>query len=130
MGENVNDRLEQAMHGQPELNIDEHKRYLGSLRERVFVRLTVAEMQDKQTIARFIRHFADFAHYQILINGKQQQSTLLNQVIMTASKKDTKFRLVSDDTARTEPEATGLLVVAPTAINEEQIDFAAKYPAQ
>lgn len=128
MGENVNDRLEQSLHGQPELNIDEHRQYLGSLRERIFVRLTVAEMQDKASVMKFVRHVSDFKNYQILINGKLPQSTLQNQIIMNASKQDVPFRIVNDDTAKLDSNATGLLVVAKEAINEDEIAFDTKYP--
>lgn len=128
MGENVNDRLEQSLHGQPKLNIDEHRQYLGSLRERIFVRLTVAEMQDKASVMKFVRHFSDFKNYQILINGKLPQSTLQNQIIMNASKQDVTFRIVNDDTAKLDSNATGLLVVAKEAINEDEIAFDTKYP--
>ena len=46
MSEDLNQRLEQSSHGNLQTKPDERRRFLGSLRERTFLRMTVAQVQD------------------------------------------------------------------------------------
>lgn len=127
MSENVNDRLTQAMHGQPQTNIDERHQYLGSLRERIYLRLTVKEAEDKSAVQVFLKHFADYQQYQVLINGKIAQTALMQQVVAASVKANTHFAVINDESAKDGEADTGLLVVSTTAINEDAITLTDKY---
>lgn len=70
MTEDLNKRVEQAAQGiTPQTKPDERRRYLGSLRERVLVRLNNTEVKDPKLTALFLKHITDFKGYTILING-------------------------------------------------------------
>lgn len=70
MTEDLNKRVEQAAQGiTPQTKPDERRRYLGSLRERVYVRMNNTEVKDSKLTALFLQHIADFKKYTILING-------------------------------------------------------------
>ncbi|MCI1290058.1 MAG: YueI family protein [Lactobacillus sp.] len=128
MAEDLNKRLEMKAQGiTPQTRPDERRRYLGSLRERVYVRLTVAETQDKATGNLFLQHFADFKDYEVLINGRMPQSQLVDQVIAKCGQTNTSFRLINDQTAQTDPASTGILVVAKTALNRPRIEIKQVY---
>ncbi len=112
MTEDLNTRLEHAAKGiTPQTCPDERRRYLGSLRERVLVRMTVKETDNRAL------------DYTILINGKMPQNKFISKLMSLCSQKDIKFTLINDETAKNEPDSTGVLVVSKTAINHYRIDI-------
>ncbi|ANY13752.1 YueI family protein [Latilactobacillus curvatus] len=122
-----NDQLQQhldsAMHGAPQTNPDERRRYLGSLRERVFLGITNQELATAQ--AKFEAHLTDYKPYSVLLNGKNPAAT---DYLVALSAHGIPFTLVNNETAKTEPTAFGLLVVAKDAINHEAITLDTLYP--
>lgn len=122
-----NDQLQQhldsAIHGAPQTNPDERRQYLGSLRERVFLGITNQELATAQ--AKFEAHLTDYKPYSVLLNGKNPVAT---NYLAALSEHAIPFTLVNNETAKTEPEAFGLLVVAKDAINHEMITLDARYP--
>lgn len=128
MTEDLNTRLEHAAQGiTPQTRPDERRKYLGSLRERVLVRMTVKEIENSKLDNLFLEHINDFKGYTILINGKISQNQFINKLMGVCSQKDIKFTLINDETAKDEPDATGILVAAKTAINHYRIDISQVY---
>ena len=124
MTEDLNTRLEHAAKGiTPQTCPDERRRYLGSLRERVLVRMTVKETDNPALDTLFVDHLNDFKNYTILINGKMPQNKFISKLMSLCSQKDIKFTLINDETAKNEPDSTGVLVVSKTAINHYRIDI-------
>lgn len=124
MAEDLNERLQQAASGTtPQTKPDERRRFLGSLRERTLIRMTVAQTADPQLQKLFLQHLNDYQGYTILINGKMPQNNFINQVMGKASQAGIKFTLINDETAKTESDATGILVVAKQAINQYRIEI-------
>ena len=124
MTEDLNTRLEHAAKGiTPQTCPDERRRYLGSLRERVLVRMTVKETDNPDLDALFLDHLNDFKNYTILINGKMPQNKFISKLMSLCSQKDIKFTLINDETAKNELDSTGVLVVPKTAINHYRIDI-------
>ena len=124
MSDSVNDRLEKAASGvAPQTKPDERHRFLGSLRERTYLRMTVAQTEDPKLQKIFLTHMEDYRPYNILINGKMPQTQFISLVMKNCSKDDIKFTLVNDQTAKDEPDATGILVVAKDAINRYRIEI-------
>lgn len=128
MSEDLNKRVEQAAQGvSPQTKPDERRRYLGSLRERVLVRLDNTEVKQKDATALFLQHINDYAGYTILINSKISNNNFLNQVESLCSQKNIQFTLVSDETAKTGAHDTAVLVVAAKAINKMRIEIKQVY---
>lgn len=124
MTEDLNKRVEQAAQGiTPQTTPDERRRYLGSLRERVLVRLNNTEVKNPELTSLFLKHIDDFKGYTILINGNITDDGFLGDVEADCSKEDIPFTLVNNETAKTGPEDTAVLVVAKTAINHPQIEI-------
>lgn len=122
MTDSLNDRLEKSAAGvSPQTKPDERRKFLGSLRERTYLRMTVAQTQNPTLQKIFLDHLNDYQPYNILINGKISQSKFVSTVMKECSKRNIKFTLVNDQTAIDEPDATGILVVAKTAINRYRI---------
>lgn len=124
MTEDLNKRVEQAAQGiTPQTKPDERRRYLGSLRERVLVRLNNTEVKNPELTSLFLKHIDDFKGYTILINGNIEDDGFLGDVEADCSKDDIPFTLVNNETAQTDPDATAVLVVAKTAINHPRIEI-------
>lgn len=125
MTEDLNKRVEQAAQGiTPQTKPDERRHYLGSLRERVYVRMNNTEVKDSKLTALFLQHIADFKKYTILINGNITDDGFLGEVEANCSKYSIPFTLVNNETAKTGPEDSAVLVVAKDAINRPRIEIA------
>lgn len=128
MAEDLNQRLEQsAAGGTPQTKPDERRRFLGSLRERVLVRMSVEQVQDSSLDMLFLKHIPDFKGYTVLINGKMPQNKFLDKIMSTCSKDNVPFTLINDESAQNKPEASGILVVSKQAINHYRIDITQVY---
>ncbi|WP_278414864.1 YueI family protein [Lactobacillus taiwanensis] len=124
MTEDLNTRLEHAAQGiTPQTCPDERRRYLGSLRERVLIRMTVEETNNQKLDTLFLKHIDDYKGYTILINGKMPQNDFISKLMGLCSQKDIKFTLINDDNAKDEPNSTGILVVSKTAINHYRVEI-------
>lgn len=131
MTEDLNERLKQsAMGAGPQTKPDERRRYLGSLRERVFLRMNNSEIKDPDLEKIFLDHISNYQDYTILINGKIEANSFLNKVEASCSKYNIPFTLVNNETARIGLKDTALLVVAKTAINKERVEIGQVYPPE
>ncbi|BDR60378.1 YueI family protein [Lactobacillus xylocopicola] len=127
MSDDLNTRIENAAQGiTPQTRPDERRQFLGSLRERVLLRMNNTEVEDPQLTQQFLLHFKDFRGYSILVNGNLHND-FLNQVELSCSKYDIPFTLVNNETAKTGPTDTAILVVAKTAINKLRVEIGQVY---
>lgn len=128
MTEDLSKRVEQAAQGiTPQTKPDERRRYLGSLRERVLVRMNNSEMQNPELTSLFLKHIDDYKDYTILINGNIEDNNFLGKLESQCSQKNIAFTLVNNETAKTGPDDTAVLVVAKTAINKMRIEVGQVY---
>lgn len=129
--EDLTKRVEQAAQGiTPQTKPDERRRYLGSLRERVLVRLDNSEVKKAHATNLFLRHMADYQGYTILINGKIGNNAFLNKLESLCSQQNIPFTLVNNESAKSGPHDTAILVVAKNAINRQRIEINQVYPAE
>ncbi|WP_338199280.1 YueI family protein [Lactobacillus rizhaonensis] len=130
MTEDLNTRVSNAAQGiTPQTKPDERRRFLGSLRERVLVRMTNAEVQDPKLANLFLRHFKDYIGYNILINGNLHDK-FVDQVETSCGKYEISFTIVNNETAKTGPNDSAILVVAANAINKMRIEISQVYPPE
>lgn len=120
MTDNINDRIDQSLRGPKDLNIDEKRHYLGNLRERIYLMVTTADLNDHLYMKQFFQHFPDFKNYQLFLNGDFGQNAIIKEVIAECAKTNTKFSLVQK--SDNNPDIA-ILVVADSAINREKIDI-------
>ncbi|GFO98931.1 YueI family protein [Lactobacillus helveticus] len=128
MSDDLSKRVEQAAQGiTPQTKPDERRRYLGSLRERVYVRMNNTEVKDPELTSLFLKHIDDFKGYTILINGDITDDGFLGEVVAACNKKNIPFTLVNNETAKTGPEDSAVLVVSKNAINRQRIEITQVY---
>lgn len=128
MTEDLSKRVEQAAQGiTPQTKPDERRRFLGSLRERVLVRMNNSEVKDPKLTALFLEHIDDYQGYTVLINGNIDDKAFIGKIEGLCSQKGIKFTLVNNETAKMGPEDTAVLVVSNTAINKMRIEIGQVY---
>ncbi len=123
----LDDHLTNAIFGPRKTNPDERRKYLGSLRERVALRISNCDMRDANTVRRLKAIITQYQNREltVLINGRLGTG-ITGPFVKLCSQNDLPFTLISDDSAHTEEDAAGLLIVAKNAINQENIDLPAE----
>lgn len=124
--DNVQDHLNNAIFGGLQTKPDERRHYLGSLRERVALRITNDEMTEEKTQRRFrqaIQDYRDQPEWNILLNGKLGIGTT-SPYMKLCRDNDVPFTLINDGNAQLDPDEAGLLIVAKNAIDRPDSDIA------
>lgn len=126
--EDVNERLTNSLYGNPETLPDERRQYLGSLRERVSLAITVQEAANPRALALLEKHLADFPDQSALINGKVDHQQM-GPYLQLLAKENYPFTLINKPETPAANDSLALLIVARQAINQEVIDIFQLYPA-
>ncbi len=116
--------LNNSIYGPPQTNPDERRQYLGSLRERVAVRVKNQDVEEPAALAAVKAALAKHqgqTDYKLLINGKLDPQ-MTAPFMQAAGSANVAFTLVNDATANLTPQGSGILLVAKAAINVKDID--------
>lgn len=128
MADNDNDdfqnHITNAIFGSRVTKPDERRRYLGSLRERVVLRITNHDMAIPNNVRRFRDALPRYENkdLSVLINGKEGNG-ITGPYVKLCSANSLPFTLIINDNAQTAPDSSGLLIVAKTAVNAADIDL-------
>ncbi|MDN6640641.1 MAG: YueI family protein [Tetragenococcus sp.] len=124
MSDELQNHLDKGMYGTPSVNPDEQRKFLGTFRERVYIRMTIQQMKQDSNKKKLEKHLSDYPEASVLINGNVNQTlqTSYIQIVMNAN---LKFTVV--DTDLNENDDSGLLVVSDKAVNEDTIDIVEKF---
>ncbi|WP_203623111.1 MULTISPECIES: YueI family protein [unclassified Lacticaseibacillus] len=123
--DDLQQHLNSSIYGPPQTNPDERRHYLGSLRERVAIRVFNQDVEAPTALSAVTAALAKTAGesgYKLLINGKLDPE-MTAPYMQAASTKNVQFTLVNDGTATLAPTGAGILLVARSAINIQDIDL-------
>ena len=98
------------------------------MRERVYLKMTITDLENPTSRQIFLNHINEYKDYQILINGKMDQNEAIDQIEASCAKENIPFTLISDENAQTNPDSAAILVVAKSAINKDRIAIKQVYP--
>src|SRR5699024_2539030 len=101
--------------------------YLGTFRERIYLRMTLAQMKDSKQQKKLSQHLKDYPEGLILLNGNLSDS-LQDTYIQLIVKAKLKFTVV--DTDLKQADDSGLLIISNSAVNEETIDITEKFKTE
>lgn len=117
VAKDVNDYLDKAMYGTPQLKPDEQKKYLGTFRERVVFALTLNQMKNKKFEKYCLDKISKHPQGELLISAKSDEQTQQAFLIL-AQKANVPFRLIDDAPGNPDPIKTiGVVYTLKTAIN-------------
>lgn len=119
------DYLSKGIYGNKKTNPDERNKYFGSLRERVYLSMTIEQLISNDYLEPLKKEIQLHPNQQLLLNG-QVDMNLLSPYIKLSQENDCSFRIVSDEGAQRSP--LGLIYVSTDAVNEKIVDAAVKYP--
>lgn len=114
MADEVQKHLDKGMYGSPSVNPDEQRKFLGTFRERVYIRMSIQQMKQSDYKKILEKHLPDYPDANILINGNISES-LQSNYIQIAMKAKLKFTVV--DTDLKADDDNGLLVISDKAVN-------------
>ena len=121
----MQDYLNKGMYGASQTNPEERQKYLGSLRERIYLSMTLEQLISKNYLNVLKKEINKHPNNTLLLNGSVDIKDL-DPYIKLSNQLNCLFRIVTDDHA--EKSSIGLVYVAKQEVNNDIIDVAKKYP--
>lgn len=116
-GPNLDDYLQQGMYGYKEINPDERRKFLGTLRERVVIALTQGQVREENIFIEVEDAIKSNREATLLLNGNIDYSHL-SKYIKLASKYNVEYTVVTNIEHNSE---IGLVVALDYAVDKEDI---------
>jgi uncharacterized protein YueI len=116
-GKNVDDILQQGIYGKKEINPEERKQFLGTLRERIVAVLLQAQVREKERYPELIDLMKKHSKARLYLNGAINISDL-KKYIDAAETLDLPYKIVINNEYDTE---IGLILAYDYAIDQEMI---------
>ncbi|TXC93035.1 DUF1694 domain-containing protein [Metabacillus litoralis] len=113
----IDEYIQQGIYGAREINPDERRQFLGTLRERVVVVLTKKQVREKGTYQEVEELMNKNQEATLFLNGKMNY-TFLSDYIKLANKTGNKFLISTDKQNETD---LGLVLAYDYAIDKENI---------
>jgi uncharacterized protein YueI len=123
--DNMQNYLSKGMYGANQTKPDERQKYLGSLRERIYLSITIEQLSSMDYSTEVKKEIAQHPNNTLLFNGTVDIKDL-DPYIKLSNQLNCSFRIVTDENA--EKSTIGLVYVASQAVNIDIIDVAEKYP--
>ena len=127
MSKDTNDYLQKGIYGAKKTLVDERHRYLGSIRERIYLTLSDDQLNLEHSLNSFKKELQTHPDGKLLLNGRYELTTF-EDYLRVAHTKNRPFTMVSNEYAETSPYA--LVYTSSEAVNEPIIDVAEKYPIE
>ncbi|MBY0097903.1 YueI family protein [Mesobacillus maritimus] len=120
--QNLDDILQQGIHGAKQTKPDERRKFLGTIRERVVVALSKAEVRKKQIEPEFKQLLESNKGAQIYLNGNMNY-TFYSKYIALADGMKVPYKIVTNKEHDSE---YGLVLAYDYAIDKEDISLSKK----
>ncbi|WP_338450868.1 YueI family protein [Niallia oryzisoli] len=113
----IEEYLQQGIHGAKETNPDERRKYLGTLRERIEVALTQAQVMEDEIYSDVEKEMKEHPQTHLYLNGHIDYS-FLSKYIQKANQNHIEFTIVTNKEHNTD---IGLILAHSDAVNKENI---------
>lgn len=120
-----NDYLQKGQYGLKQTLPDERRKFLGSLRERTYLVVSLEQIETKQAEQAFTEEFKQHPDGSLLLNGTYDMSTYTH-LIQLSKRAEIAFTFVANEKAEHSPYAA--IFTAAEAVNEPLIQLDEKYP--
>lgn len=124
--QNVDEILQQGIHGPKEINPDERRKYLGTIRERIVAVLTKAQVYEKGIYTEIETLMKENSGAQVLLNGNMGYNNLAKYVKL-AKKYNLVYKMVTNQEHDSD---IGLVLAYEHAIDKENIEIAKITPGK
>jgi uncharacterized protein YueI len=123
---NVEEVLQQGIHGPLETKPDERREFLGTLRERIILALKKNQVAEATIYPQVEREMKKNPQANLFLNGNMEYSTL-SKYVKLAAKHKIEHKIVTNKEHDTE---VGLLLAMDHAIDKEEIYITKKEISQ
>ncbi|HYK72806.1 MAG TPA: YueI family protein [Pseudoneobacillus sp.] len=113
----VDEYLQQGMYGPKEIKPEERRRFLGTLRERIVVALTIPQVREGKVNVELEKVMKENVKAHLYLNGQIEYPSL-SKVLKIARKLGMPFTIVNNQDVETD---IGLVVAYDYAIEKEDI---------
>ncbi|EOP55148.1 cytoplasmic protein [Bacillus cereus VD136] len=117
VNKNVEDYLQEGIHGQKQNKPEERNMYLGTLRERVEIALTIGQVMQSNVYTEVANSMRTSQSLQLYVNGSISYPHL-SKYIKLANDKNVPFTIVQNKGTQT---PIGLVLAHNTAVDKEQV---------
>lgn len=117
VNKNVEDYLQEGIHGQKQNKPEERNMYLSTLRERVEIALTIGQVMQSNVYTEVANSMRSSQSLQLYVNGSISYPHL-SKYIKLANEKNVPFTIVQNKGTHT---PIGLVLAHSTAVDKEQI---------
>jgi uncharacterized protein YueI len=115
--EKLDEILQQGMYGPKEIKPEERKRFLGTLRERIVIALTQAQVREKGIYPEIEKAIKENPKAHLFLNG-QMEYEAVSKYSKIASKFNMPFTMVNNQGVETD---IGLVLAYNYAVDKEDI---------
>jgi uncharacterized protein YueI len=113
----VEEYLQTGMYGPKEIKPEERKRFLGTLRERIVVALTISQVRESKVVNSLEKILKENTKAHMYLNG-QIEYTSLSKYLKMAGKIGIPFTMVNNQEVETD---IGLVLAYDYAVDKEDI---------
>ncbi|MFP7299615.1 YueI family protein [Neobacillus niacini] len=119
---NVEEVLQQGIHGPLETKPDERRKYLGTLRERIILVLKKSQVAEAEIYPQVEKEMKKNPQVNLLLNGNMDYS-VLSKYVKLAAKHKVEHKIVTNKEHDTD---VGLLLAMDDAVDKEDIYISKK----
>jgi uncharacterized protein YueI len=117
LSNNIDDYIQQGIHGDKQTKPDERRKFLGTLRERVVIALTQSQIREAGVYKQIEDAFRQNPKAHLFLNGNMSYSEL-SKYTKVAGKYDIDYTMVTNKEHNSE---IGLVLAYDHAIDKEEI---------
>lgn len=117
MSNNIDDYLQQGIHGQKQTNPDERRKFLGTIRERIVIALTQSQIREAGIYPQVSEAFKNNSNAHLFLNGNMNYAELSKYTAL-ANKYKIDYTMVTNKEHNSD---IGLALAYDYAIDKEEI---------
>ena len=122
----IDQRIQNGIYGTPKIKPDEQRHYMGTFRERVWLTISVAEINNNDWSFAVRKELTKHPDSLVIINGNLADH-LTRNYIMVANQMQVQFTIKTGSDAKTTPDSLALVISDHQAVYESPVDVQAKY---
>ena len=122
----IDQRIQNGIYGTPKFKPDEQRHYMGTFRERVWLTISVAEINNNDWSFAVREELTKHPDSLVIINGNLADH-LTRNYIMLANQMQVQFTIKTGSDAKTTPDSLALVISDHKAVYESPVDVQKKY---
>lgn len=122
----IDQRIQNGIYGTPKIKPYEQRHYMGTFRERVWLTISVAEINNNDWSFAVRKELTKHPDSLVIINGNLADH-LTRNYIMLANQMQVQFTIKTGSDAKTTPDSLALVISDHQAVYESPVDVQKKY---